>query len=519
MDYVVDAFGTSTNWNPDNSYSSLTATSDALLSFQTPSTLSLHVSSLSTPNFASSYTLSTLGQIDGSISYLYSSIPLGHIPSEAPSIPLKYLTRGYRDVRLPVPITQHEKDLPKFLTEDGRKPILLHATMALPPPSVLTALYARRISPETLLSLSLYSKSTPKPIGNSGPPPASVLAHVQHDNGQYSIEGLGSTDNALLGVRGLWNFGLNPLKPTPMTPSLSTPPPETIEGVDGLTEFPSPGITLPPLPDALTAYRNRLASKPSLLSAGAEFYYSPFSHVIGLSTGLRFTTLAPHITPREPTVAAPRPHTGKPLAGTSVSLLSTASHGLLTPPNISHSSFPYTMTLTATPLTGSISSSYSVRPTPTLALSSRFDFNFYSWESRYVVGGELWRPQKRQPQDKDATTEPEDPVAWARVLTEDWFTPAERALKLERREREEENVLKFRIDDSWTVRALWTGRVKSLLVEVGVSVNPVGGASGTTLTTQPAESGAGNASSAAIGNTSGVKRWTGNVGVSIAYST
>ncbi|KIW64566.1 hypothetical protein PV04_09491 [Phialophora macrospora] len=513
MDYIVYAFGTSTDWNPDNSYSFLTATSDALLSFQTPSTLSLHISSLSTPNFASSYTLSTLGQIDGSISYLYSSVALGHVPSEAPTIPLKSLTRGYREVRLPVPIVQGDKDRTRFFTEDGRKPILLHATLALPPPSTLTALYARRISPETLLSLSLYSKSTTKPAVNSGPPPASVLAHLQHDNGQYSLEGLGSTDNGLLGVRGLWNFGVAPPKTPESAPSLSTPLREGIHGPGNLTAT----LPLPSQPDSLTAYRNRLASKPSLLSAGAEFYYSPFSHVIGLSTGLRFTTLAPHITRAETPGPHQTPVTGKPLAGTSASLLSTAGHTLLTPSNVPHSSFPYTMTLTATPLTGSISSTYSVRPTPYLALSSRFDFNFYSWESRYVVGGELWRPQKReQPASPDRET---DSIQWARTLTADWFTPTERALKASRLDREAENVLKFRVDDTWNLKALWTGRVKSLLVEVGVSVNPVVHNLG--ASTFSAASSAGGAVRAASpeGSGNGIKRWTGNVGVSVAYST
>ncbi|KIX08626.1 uncharacterized protein Z518_03282 [Rhinocladiella mackenziei CBS 650.93] len=482
MDYVVHAFGTSTDWNPDNSYSSLTATSDALLSFQTPSTLALHVSSLSTPNFASSYTLSTLGQIDGSISYLYSTVPLRHIPSQTPSIPLKYLVRGYRDIRLPVVLGEKKERIDQ--SEDPRKPTLLHATLALPPPSVLTALYVRRISPGTLLSLSLYSKSVTAPVLTSGPPPASGLAHIQHDTGQYSIEGLGSTDNALLGVRGLWNFGLSPPKGDDSLPA-QTPSPEA---VDGFTEFPS-GLPLPPRPDTMSAYHNRLASKPSLLSAGAEFYYSPFSHVIGLSTGLRFTTLAPHITPSEP---PPRSTSHRPLAGTSASLL--------TPSNVSHSSFPYTMTLTLTPLTGSISSTYSVRPTPTLALSSRFDFNFYSWESRYVVGGELWRHRSRRPDDSDSST---DSLSWARAKTQDWFSPAERALKDERIEREEENVLKFGVDDSWNFKALWTGRVKSLLVSAGVSVNPA----------------ASHVPTVGDEGSLDMKRWTGSVGVSIAYST
>ncbi|KIW33255.1 uncharacterized protein PV07_00122 [Cladophialophora immunda] len=540
MDYIVHAFGTSTDWNPDNSYSSLTATSDALLSFQTPSTLSLHVSSLSTPNFASSYTLSTLGHIDGSISYLYSSVPLGHVPSEAPSIPLKYLTPGYRDIRLPLAFPPGaKKKIPNFLSEDGRKPILLHATLDLPPPSVLTALYARRISPETLLSVSIYSKSASTPVTNSAPPPASVLAHIQHDAGQYSIEGLGSTDNGLLGVRGLWNFGLSPPDTPVVSPSTPTPSSENAGAIDSFTEFPSPGLSTPPHADALTAYQNRLAAKPSLLSAGAEFYYSPLSHVIGLSTGLRFTTLTPHITPSE---RPPQPNhsSNKPLVGTSAAILSTASHTLLTPSNVPHSSFPYTMTLTLTPLTGSISSTYSVRPTSALSLSSRFDFNFYSWESRYVVGGELWRPRRRATSsssapsrdiDNDSTaTGPDsetngDPIQWARTLTRDWFTPTERSLKEQRIEREEENVLNFRVDDSWNVKALWAGRVKSLLVEVGVSVHPVSGTAsggfGTSGTS--AGSGSGKKSNGHLGGVAydggGIKKWTGKVGVSVVYST
>ncbi|EXJ84131.1 hypothetical protein A1O3_04798 [Capronia epimyces CBS 606.96] len=526
MDYVVQAFGAATDWNPDNSYSFLTATSDALLSFQTPSTLALHVSSLSTPNFATSYTLSTVGQIDGSISYLYSTVPLGHIPSQAPSIPLKYLVRGYRDIRLPIVLDEQRRgagfgsgSLEQNEKERQRKPTLLHATLALPPPSVLTALYARRVNLETLLSLSLYSKSVTTPALNSGPPPAAVLAHVQRDTGRYSIEGLGSTDNALLGVRGLWNFGLSPHVDEGGA-SIPIHSPET-DLVGGFTEFPS-GLPLPPYTDTRALYRNRLASKPSLLSAGAEFYYSPFTHVIGLSTGLRFTTLAPLITPSE---SPSRSRTdsvfsGKPLAGTSASLLSTAGNTLLTPSNISHSSFPYTMTLTLTPLTGSISSTYSVRPTPKLALSSQFDFNFYSWESRYVVGGELWRPYRSSSasvstsapieSQQNTSSTGADGLSWVRTKTKDWFTPAEQALKDERVQREEENVLKFRVDNSWNVKALWTGRVKSLLVSAGVSVSPA------TKHLYPVSPAVGSA----VGDPgTNVKRWTGSVGVSIAYST
>ena len=143
MDYIIREFGTATNWNYDNSYSFLTATSDALLSFEIPTSATLHVSSLSSGNFANSYSLSTLGQLEGSISYLYSNIALNHVPSQSTNIPLRRTVEGYRDVPLPVKLDGLASLVP--LLRDGRKPTVLHATLALPPPSTLTASYARRL--------------------------------------------------------------------------------------------------------------------------------------------------------------------------------------------------------------------------------------------------------------------------------------------------------------------------------------------------------------------------------------
>ena len=482
MDYIVHAFGTSIGWNHDNSYSSLTATSDALLSFPTPSSLSLRVSSLSTPQFATAYTLSTLGQIDGSISYLYSSAPLGHVPSRTVSIPLRTLVRGYRDVKLPPTAVSSYDDL------ETRKPVLLHGTLALPPPSTLTALYARRINSKTLVSLSVNSLSTSTPPTGSGPPPASVLGHIQHDTGRYSIEGLASSDSALLGIRGLWNFGLGSAKSEEDTSALD-PSQRAIEDVSGV-----------PSPVEPTLTDESPSPKPSLLSAGAEVYYSPLSSVIGLSTGLRFTTLAPHIS--APAVSSRSP--SKPLAGTSAALSSV----LMTPANVAHSSFPYTLTLTLTPLTGSLASTYSVRPTEHLALSSRFGFNVYSWESEYVLGAEIWRRRRKRPSKGDSDS---DPIAWARDKAAEWLTDAQRALEREKVDREEENVIKLRIDDGWNIRALWTGRVKQLLVSAGVNVSP---ASSTSYRYQMSGLGGGSASGGGI-----EKRWKGSVGIEIAYSS
>lgn len=460
----------------------MTATSDALLSFPTPSSLSLHVSSLSTPQFATSYTLSTVGQIDGSIAYLYSSVPFGHVPSRTSSIPLRTLVRGYRDVKPPTTAPS------SYDEEETNKPTLLHATLALPPPSTLTALYARRINPRTLVSLSLYSLSTSTPSTGSGPPQASVLGHVQHDTGRYSIEGLASSDNALLGVRGMWNFGLGP----PKQKFVAIPDDSALEVAEAVIAIPSS--------DGSLSQKDHIAAKPSLLSAGAEVYYSPLSSVVGLSTGLRFTTLAPHILSPSGLYKS----ASKPLAGTSAAL----SSALATSTNVAHSSFPYTLTLTLTPLTGSLASTYSVKPTENMSLSSRFGFNVYSWESEYVLGAEIWRRRRRRPSKSDSNA---DPMAWAREKAGRWLTEAQRASNSEKVDREEENVIKLRVDESWNFRALWTGRVKQLLVSAGFSVAPI---SSSAYRYQISSAGRGS-----VAGSGAEKRWTGSVGIEVAYSS
>jgi mitochondrial distribution and morphology protein 10 len=294
---------------------------------------------------------------------------------------------------------------------------LLHATLHLPPPSTLHALFLRRLSPTVLLSFSLAS---------SAPTGATVLAHLHHDVGKYSTEYLFSTDSALLGFRGLWNFGPDPRKESPSDPY----------------------------------------NPPSLLSAGAEVYYSPLSSLAGISTGLRFTTLP-----------GSSPHPNNP------------SH--------SHSTFPYTLALTLTPLTGSLETTYSVRASPNLAMSSRFGFNVYSWESEIVLGWEIWRRRRRA---QLPTEEPDhfietdwiyDRLAHQRNAAgqvpkntfdvdkaessdfdpDPWRTAA--ALQTRTAEREkDDSLLKIRIDQSWNVRLLWEGRMKELLLSAGVSLGP-----------------------------------------------
>lgn len=450
----------------------------------------MHLSSLSTPHFATTYTLGTVGLIDGSISYLFSTVPLNNTPSKSGLIPLRKLVPGYRQIEAPVaPVRDWGWDAildSSSSSSDGnsdiqRKATLLYATLHLPAPTTLTALFLRRISPTTQLSLALCSTQGPPLIKSA--PRAALLTQISHDTGKYCNEYLFSTDNALFGWRGLWNFGPDPL---PAKDKGSAPP------------------------------------RLSLLSAGAEAYYSPVSSIVGLSTGLKFTTL--------PAATEPAPS-----SSSSSSSSSTSNH------NGPISTFPYTLTLTLTPLTGSLSTTYSLRASPNLAFSSRFGFNVYSWESEMVAGCEFWR-KSRRPASQPPPEPEDDGLEWARrkmgisrsiSITPPSDTPPTVSTEQKKEEKEVEqgdSVVKIRVDQSWNVRILWEGRVKELLVTAGVSLGPGSFSALSSTPSSPSSSGGGSGGSTGGSSTTGQSAgggsappsrssyWRG-VGVSILYSS
>ncbi|KAI9043407.1 mitochondrial distribution and morphology protein 10 [Aspergillus affinis] len=502
MDYIQLAFAEATDWNRDNSYSSLTATAQSLLDFKTPERLRVHLSSLSTPHFATSYTLGTVGLIDGSVSYLYSTVPFDNTPSRSALIPLRKLAPGYRQVQAPVaPVEnwgwdsildgaqsgskQHSNLDAASPTPLSQKATLLNATLHLPPPTTLNALFLRRISPTMQLTLAVCSTRGP-PLSKSAPQ-ASLLTQLSHDTGKYSNEYLFSTDNALFGWRGLWNFG----------------------------------------PDPRTSKGDAASPRLSLLSAGAEAYYSPVSSLIGMSTGLRFSTL-PAATDLPSSMTSTSTSTSPPSTTSSSNTNTTSATSNTNNNNNSHpiSTFPYTLTLTLTPLTGSLSTTYSLRASPNLAFSSRFGFNVYSWESEMVAGCELWR---RSPTRNNQDDPNWDGLEWARRKMRTWDDPPRSSepepstsptisnftpLGEEKEEEANGSVLKIRVDQSWNVRLLWEGRVKELLVSAGVGLGP---SSFSSSSSSWASSNASSGQSAGGGGP-GKSYWRG-VGVSVLYSS
>ncbi|KAL8770889.1 MAG: hypothetical protein Q9209_003540 [Squamulea sp. 1 TL-2023] len=310
----------------DGLASRLTTTLLALLDFPTPLGLRLHISSLSTPHFASSYTLASTGLLSGSLSYLYTSLPLPSLSTATRSLPLPAFTpTSYRQLH---PLRPPDPPWWWEIWHAGRRidtrDALLYGRLYLPR-STLEALYLRRLSPTSQVKISAVSDSR---LPNGG----SVLALLAQDKGKWSAEYMYSTDSAMLGVRGLYNFGVDPRAPEA---GVLSPVQEDMAALSPLLE------------------RNRSttggAEQVSRFSAGAEVYYGLLNKSGGMSTGVRFATLP------------------------------------------AHTGFPYTMTVTLNPLMGNLSSSYSVKAGELLSLSSRFDFNVCSYESGVVMGMELWK--------------------------------------------------------------------------------------------------------------------------------
>jgi len=373
MDYVQHAFYRATNWDHENSYSHLIATARALLDFETPRGLRLNISSLASPNFATSYALGSVGAVDGSLSYLYTSVPL-QTASQSGKIDLYDVIRGYRQIQ---ELRRREE---AYLWEEwhGGKRIdkpnaLLYGRFYLPQ-NTLEALYIRRISPAHQIKLSAVSDGR---LRNGG----TILALNQYDVGKYSAETLYSTDGGLIGFRGLYNFGADPRKEVQEPPRIE----DKIYG---------------------------------RFSAGAEMYYGSLNKSGGVSFGGRFATLP------------------------------------------AHKGIPLTATLTLNPLMGSLSTTYAVKAGKDLALCSKFDFNVYSYESDFMLGGELWRMRAKvkEPRERSMAAK----LAWK--LDE----IVETAVK---EPQEVAGVLKARIDQNWKISLLWEGRIKELLFTLGSSID------------------------------------------------
>ncbi|KAI4197485.1 MAG: hypothetical protein LQ346_002999 [Caloplaca aetnensis] len=189
------------------------------------------------------------------------------------------------------------------------------------------------------------------------------------------------------------------------------------------------------VPDVNTGSKEMVgAGQPvSRFSAGAEVYYGLLNKSGGMSTGVRFATLP------------------------------------------AHTGFPYTMTLTLNPLMGNLSSSYSVRAGELLSLSSRFDFNVYSYESGVVMGMELWKMRGLDGKDES----PDKSELKRLERAKDKIEAGRRSILLDEEDTRNggdvAGCLKASVNQRGNLGLLWEGRLKELVYSCGASIDLRGG--------------------------------------------
>lgn len=288
------------------------------------------------------------------------------------------------------------------------------------PTGRLDAVYTTRMS--TNLQAVIAAISDPRAdaaqlTGRAGASPSNVMFSLQHDTGRTCTEYTYSAEDMMLGARVLHNFG-------------------RIGGAAPILENGEARERTKRI-DEEDAMEGGLKGR---LSAGAEVYFSAKEKSAGVSTGLRFTTL-PDATPpsfRVPPESTSFPSSAAP-SGTNV----TTPTSIFQPPT--------TVTALFNPMMGHISGAYASRVSRELALGSRFDFNVYSYESEWTMGAEWWL-HRGHGHDQAQTD-----VAAADGLPLSSYDVT--------------GVVKARASTSNELALMWEGRIRNLLVGVGVAAN------------------------------------------------
>ncbi|EAL17246.1 hypothetical protein CNBN0730 [Cryptococcus deneoformans B-3501A] len=497
--FILRNYYAAIGWNEDNLYSSLTRTSSALLDFQLPQSLILQLANSPTPIFFTSYALDALPQLNGSISYITTSMPLDEASFES-RCKRTALTGSRSDLveRLPSKMllrdsefSHHQRDHSQRM-KCGLEERESKAEVRLHLPSLhLSGLATTRLTPTLQAHLAFLSQpahptstrptppqtppshtrqpsepSTPAP----SPTPGNVFISLQHDTGRYCGEYTYSVQDGMVGLRTLYNFGWHG---------------DEESEVDKKERREREGKRI----DEEEMMEGGLKGR---FSAGGEVYFSAKQRSFGISTGLRFTTVPPTL----------------PL-----------------PLNAPVPSPPTTLTLLYNPLIGFLSSAYSAQVSPTVALATRFGVNVYSYESDLSVGGEWWIGRRRGKRGLTTDAEPQldaesrDPVVTGieenRELTEkmaqraslrqvtlrdeigedvhaekELYSPipamtdvnaGELAQQISPRlqpqqdlDDERDGVLKARLSGNWQFALLYEARIRNCLVSAGVLADLTG---------------------------------------------
>ncbi|KAL1742433.1 hypothetical protein HDZ31DRAFT_43289 [Schizophyllum fasciatum] len=417
---VLRQYYAATGWNGENGYGYLTRPIDALLDFPVPRGLHLAVANSPNPAFATAAALHASPALAADVAYAASSAPIALPPS--PHIPLPHASAAFAvppAPRRPVPKDEEWRAGERV---DARDWLLYGRLYA--PASRLDALAAVRAAP-TVHALAAAISRPP-------PAPSSLLVSVHHDTGPWATDASYSADDGMWGLRVLHNF-------SPRAPEAAA----AARGEDPASAPPARVDS----EDAMGGLRGRF-------SVGAELYVSAREKSAGLSTGVRFTTLdfdpaqapPPTLTNTQPSDLFTSP-TLAPAESThslvnSASSSSQSPSGLWQPPTV--------LTALFNPMLGHLSASYAARVGRDVALASRFGFNMYSYESEWTMGVEWWLRKAADDTDDALNALPE--ADGSTRIPPGTLT----------------GVVKARASTNRDLALLWEGRVRNMLVALGV---------------------------------------------------
>ncbi|KAJ1034625.1 hypothetical protein NDA18_001481 [Ustilago nuda] len=424
VSHILRQYFQATSWNEYNSYLHLTSSSSAILDFRVPTGLSLSMSASPTPPFFTTYRLGALPNLAAGIGYIYAStrepIDFGKSSSD---VRLKEIIERFRIVespRRPVSAARTKQDEPYWLAgqvyldstspaplrgkeEEGAGEYLIYGCMHVPS-GRLDALWTRRVTRTTQLIVTAvstrpkyalnaiqdaatYTASSSTTAAKSGGPAGSVEKveassatlssssanpstsqtassdlgppgstnlqfTLQRDTGRWFTEYSYSVDDALWGFRVLHNFAY------PSDASGLCSNSDALHSTECLSTLAQTATEVDT--DAGGGLRGRF-------SAGAEVFVSAVEKSAGLSTGIRFSTL---------------PDTPSSCTLPIISPDCTPEKGPSQPPTV--------ITATLNPMMGHLSTAYAARMARDVVVCSRFDFNVYSYESEWSLGGEYW---------------------------------------------------------------------------------------------------------------------------------
>ncbi|TFK27091.1 hypothetical protein FA15DRAFT_614750 [Coprinopsis marcescibilis] len=417
--YVLRSYYKATGWNEDNLYGNLTRSSSALLDFNVPRGLHFTVSKSPNPLFNTSYAMTAMPSLSGSIGYIFTSCDLSVKTSG--TVRFKDMMDRFRVYDQPRRPEGKEEEWLAGERVDTRDYLLLGKFHL--PSGRLDALYSTRLSATLQASIAAISDpiaNIPADIRGRRLDPSNIMFNLQHDVGKWCTEYSYSAEDSMWGIKVLHNFGRL---------GLSTP--ENGCGSENATGPSNTGIDRRGLKrvDEEDAVDGGLKGR---ISVGAEAYLSAKEKSAGVSTGIRFSTI-PDATP--PSAQIPPP---SPFSPDSPALANVRQY----------SQPPTTITAIFNPMLGHIQTAYTARVSRDLSLASRFDFNVYSYESEWTMGAEWWL--RRALRSANDSSEEEVQASFPSALGE------------------VHGVIKARASTNNDVSLMWEGRIRQMLVSLGV---------------------------------------------------